>query len=288
MQVRKAPSMPDYPFEPRYVDTGDGRIHYIDVGAGPAVVLVHGTPTWSYLYRHLIRVLAASYRVVALDHLGFGRSAKPRNADYRLAAHAARFSRLVDRLGLQDMVLGVHDFGGPIALAHAIERPENVRGLVLFNTWLWSLEGTPAERASRLLGGVLGRVLYTRLNFSPRVLLKASFGDRSKLTKEAHAAYLEPFGSPAERLAPWVLARELTGSGAWYDGLWQRRDRIADKPSLLLWGMKDPAFGPDFLERWKGTLRNARAVELPDAGHFAQEEAPDDVAREVAGFLGGL
>lgn len=278
----------DYEFKPRRFDVPDGRIHYVDEGTGPAVVLVHGTPTWSYLYRHLIRALSDSYRVVVPDHLGFGRSGKPREADYRPAGHAANLARLLDHLRLEDIVMGVHDFGGPIGLSYAVERPGNVRGLILFNTWLWSLEGTQAERASRLLGGPLGRFLYTRLNLSPRVLLKAAFGNRRLLTREVHGRYLEPFALPDEREAPWVLARELMGSAAWYRGLWERRARITDKPSLLLWGMKDPTFGPAYLARWRSELTDARVVEVPEAGHFVPEEAPDLVAQEVRTFLDGL
>lgn len=278
----------DYEFRPRRFDVPDGRMHYVDEGAGPAVVLVHGTPTWSYLYRHLIRALSDDYRVVVPDHLGFGRSEKPRKADYRPAAHAENLARLLDHLGLEDIVLGVHDFGGPIGLSYATERPEYVRGLVLFNTWLWSLEGTPAERASRLLGGRLGRFLYTRLNLSPRVLLKAAFGDRRQLTRELHARYLEPFASRDEREAPWVLARELMASTEWYRGLWAQRGRIIEKPSLVLWGMKDPTFGPDYLARWERELTDARVIRVGHAGHFVPEEAPDLVVREVRAFLAGL
>lgn len=274
-----------YDFEPHYFEVEGGRIHYVDEGAGPPVLLVHGTPTWSYLYRNLIRVLASTNRVIAADNLGFGRSDKPAGADYRPAAQAANLKALVDSLDLRDLVVAVHDFGGPIGLSYAIERPENVCGLVLFNTWMWSLVDTPAEKMSRLLGGAVGRFLYTRMNFSPRVLLKAAFADKSKLTRDIHRHYLAPFPTPDSRIATWVFARELIGSSDWYEELWRRRDRIADKPALLLWGMKDPAFKPDALARWKSTLVRARAVEFSDAGHFPQEEAHERVATEVQRFL---
>lgn len=277
-----------YPFEPRYLDVGPGRVHYVEEGAGRPVVLVHGTPTWSFLYRRLIAGLSDEHRVIAVDHLGFGRSDKPPDADYRPEAHARNLARVLDHLGLEDVVVGVHDYGGPIGLPYAVRRPENVRGLILFNTWMWSLEGTSAARSGRLLGGRLGRALYTRLNLSPRVLLKAMFADRRKLTRELHRRYLEPFPTAGERMAPWVLARELAGSGAWYRSLWERRDRIAGKPALVLWGSKDPAFGANALARWRDLLEAARIVELPDAGHFVQEEAPERTLEEVRAFLASL
>lgn len=274
-----------YPFEHHYLDVGPGRLHYIDEGSGPAVVLVHGTPTWSFLYRHLIRDLSRDHRVIAIDHLGFGLSEKPEGWSYRPEDHARNLEVLLEHLAPGEVTLVVHDFGGPIGLSYAHRHPERVRALVLFNTWCWSLRGTPTERVSKVMGGPLGRLLYERLNLSPRVLLKAAFGDKSKLPREVHRHYTAPFPTPASRRGPWVLARELIGSSEWYDSLWQGRERFADKPTLILWGMKDPAFGRDALERWKTTLPHARTVEFPDAGHFVQEEAPEEAAREIRAFL---
>lgn len=274
-----------YPFRSHFVDVGPGRLHYIDEGAGPVIVMVHGTPTWSLLYRAFIRDLSRDHRVVAIDHLGFGLSDKPAGWSHRPEDHARNLELLIDRLGLRDITLVVHDFGGPIGLAYAIEHPENVRALVLFNTWMWSLRGTRSERVSKLMGGRIGRFLYQRLNVSPRVLVKAAFGDKRKLTKEVHRHYIDALPTPASRRGPWILARELGGSSDWYENLWLRRDRITDKPVLLLWGMKDPAFQPTALDRWKGAFTNARIVEFPGAGHFVQEEAPDVSVREIRSFL---
>ena len=277
-----------YPFRPRYLDVGPGRMHYVDEGEGPVVVLVHGTPTWSFLDRHLIRELSRDHRVIALDHLGFGLSDKPTGWSYRPEDHARNLEHLIEHLELRDITLVVHDFGGPIGLSYAIRHPQTVRALVLFNTWMWSLEGTPTERVSKFMGGPIGRFLYTRLNLSPRVLLKAAFGDKRKLTREVHRHYIEAFSTPEERYGPWVLARELIGSSDWYESLWQHRSHLAAKPSLILWGMKDPAFGRDALERWQAALTNARTIEFPEAGHFVQEESPEEVARAIRTFLSGV
>ncbi len=274
-----------YPFRSRYLDVGPGRMHYVDEGEGPVLVMVHGTPTWSFLYRKLIQGLAEGHRVIAPDHLGFGLSDKPPEWGYRPEDHAANLELLIERLELDDITLLVHDFGGPIGLSYAVEHPANVRSLVLFNTWMWSLEGTAAEKLSRFMAGAVGRFLYERMNLSPRVLLKAAFGDKRKLTPEIHRHYIEAFPTPAERHGPWVLARELVGSSEFYESLRRRSWKIADHPALLLWGMKDPAFGPSALERWRSLLTNARAVEVAEAGHFVQEEAPGTALREIRAFL---
>lgn len=322
-----------YPFAPHYLEVGAGRIHYLDEGGGEPIVFVHGTPTWSFLWRDLIRELRGEYRCVAPDHLGFGLSDKPRAAaparptngyphgalpsggnqsgtpspegrpnhtpprdghptatppawDGTPRAHAENLARLIGHLGLRDVTLVVHDFGGPIGLAYALAHPENVRRVVLMNTWLWSNEGNGAvEGASRLLGGPIGRFLYTRLNFSARVLLRSAYADKRKLTPEVHRHYLAPFAEPAERLAPWLLARELTGSNEWYESLWRRRDLLAGKPMLIAWGLADRLITAPQLRRWQEAFPDAEVVPLEGVGHFVTEEAPARVTRAVREFL---
>lgn len=261
-----------YPFRPHYFPTPAGRMHYVDEGRGPVVLLVHGTPTWSFLFRDLIRDLSRDHRVLAVDHLGFGLSDKPASAPYEPQDHARRLGALCDALELDDVTLLVHDFGGPIGLAWALDHPERIHAPVLMNTWMWSLEGTSAARVGRLFSGIPGRLLYTRLNFSPRILLPAGFADRSRLTDEVHRHYLAPFPEPGARRAPWVLARALAASSDWYAELWTRRERLEGARTLLLWGMKDRFFGPDVLDRWRDALPDARVHEFPEAGHFVPEE----------------
>lgn len=276
-----------YPFT-RRVRTlpGGARLHYVDEGAGEPVVFAHGTPTWSFEWRHLVRALAPTHRCLAPDHLGFGLSDRPSGADYSPEGHAARFRAWLDGLDLDRFSLVVHDFGGPIALPAAVERPERVRRLVVLNSWMWSFEGDPqAERGARLLSGRIGRWMYRRLNASLRLITPMAYGDRKKLTREIHAQYLAPFPDAAGREAVlWPLARALLGSSAHYQDLWERRARLAEIPALVVWGTADPALPPRHLERWREALPGARVVELP-VGHWPHEEAPEAVALEVASFL---
>ena len=110
------------------------------------------------------------------------------------------------------------------------------------------------------------------------------FGDRSRLTPEIHRQYLNPFESAKERSGPWILARELAGSAEWYESLWDRRAMLASKPSLLLWGMKDPTFGTDALARWREALPGAELEEFSEAGHFVQEEVSLALVPRIASF----
>lgn len=276
-----------YPFLSRWITLPEGhRMHYVDEGEGEPLLLVHGTPTWSFEWRNVIRGLAPGRRCVAPDHLGFGLSDRPQGGRYTPEWHAANLRAFVERLGLLDFTLVVHDFGGPIGLPLAIEPPERVRRLVVLNTWMWSLRGDAGVvRAARILGSRLGRFLYRRLNLSLRVIVPSAFGDRRKLTPEVHRHYLAPFPDPGSRDVLWELARSLMGSEAHYQALWSRRERLRDLPALVIWGMKDPAFRPPQLARWREVLPGAEVVELP-VGHWPQEEAPEEVLRALRAFLG--
>jgi haloalkane dehalogenase len=273
-----------YPFTSHYLDLANGRMHYVDQGQGQPIVFVHGTPTWSFLYRDLIKRLSARYRCVAPDQIGFGLSDKPVNWTYRPADHALNLAKLIEHLDLHEITLVVHDFGGPIGLSYAVEQPENIARLVVFNTWMWSLaDDRQVRRADRLVRGVLGKYLYTRLNASPRFLLPALWANKATLTPEVHKAYTAVHPQAQDRMGMYQLARELLGSSDWYDGLWERRARLANIPALLLWGLKDATFGAG-LGRWREVFPQAQVITYPDAGHFVMEEEPS-VGEHVETFI---
>ncbi|MEM8531962.1 MAG: alpha/beta fold hydrolase [Chloroflexota bacterium] len=275
-----------YPFESHYFEVDGARMHYVDEGQGAPVVMVHGTPTWSFLYRHMIKALSPHYRCIVPDHLGFGLSDKPEHIGYYPRDHARRLRALIEHLGLRDLTLVVHDFGGPIGLSYAIEQPDNVRAVVLFNTWLWSLQGELIPEAAGISSrGPIGTFLFEQLNYEVHVVFKSVWGDRSKLTRDLHQQYIRPFPQPRDRQSVRLLARELRASSAWYDALWAQRERIKDIPTLLLWGGKDLLFKTKHLTRWQSLFTNAQTVTFPESGHFVQEEAPDKLNPIVAQFL---
>ncbi len=272
-----------YPFAPRYVDLAAGWMHYIDEGRGAPVLFVHGTPTWSFEYRQLIKILSPHVRCIAPDHLGFGLSERPARFAYTPEAHAAALKEFVTRLGLDDLTLVVHDFGGPIGLPLCFDRVVRVKRLVLMNTWMWPFDGDPdMQRKAKLAGGALGKLLYQYANFSLKVLMPSAYGDRKKLTPAIHRQYLEVFRDRKARVRVLhALARALTGSRDYYASLLAQAGKLKPLPTLIIWGMKDSAFLPTQLARWRDLLPYAKVVELPDAGHWPHEEEPDDVARLV-------
>jgi haloalkane dehalogenase len=274
-----------YPFASHVHVVDDARMHYLDEGPRDdphPIVIAHGTPTWSFEWRDVVRTLRRDRRVIVPDHLGFGLSDKPATADYTPAAHARRLASLIDALALPRFVLVVHDFGGPIGLGAALGRLDRVERIVLANTWFWSVEDDArAVSISRFVRGWIGRFLYLWLGFSPRVLLPSALGDRRRLTRAIHRHYLAPFARRVDRRAPWVLGCELAGSSAFYASIWARRSELAAIPSAIVWGERDPAFGPAYLARLRTALPYARVHALPEVGHFPAEEAPSEVVRAI-------
>jgi haloalkane dehalogenase len=275
-----------YPFESHHLDLEMGRLHYVDEGDGPPVVMVHGNPTWSFLYRDLIRRLAPGFRCVAPDHIGFGLSDKPAGWTYLPEQHAANLAALIESLDLHGITLVVQDWGGPIGLSYAVEHPDRVARVVIMNTWMWPVDDDRYYRAfSGFMGGPVGRFLIKRFNLFARSLLRRAYGDKSRLSKEVHRHYLEALPTPADRIGCTVMPREIIGSTAWLRRLWDQRAALAGKPALIAWGMKDIAFREKELNRWIEALPQAEVVRLPDVGHYVQDEAPQQLGEAVERFL---
>ena len=213
-----------WPYPPREATLGDGHVHYVDEGLGLPVVLVHGTPTWSFEWRHLIaglrdrvRCCARSPRLRALR--------PPLERRYRPEDHARRFHEWIDAILPADRLhLVVHDFGGPIALDWALDHPERLLSVTVLNSWMWSFEDDASmRRKARLAGGALGRFLYRRFNASQRLIMPSAYGDRRKLTPAIHGQYLPLFPSPdsrelsrslwPSRCSPRALSSTACGSG---------------------------------------------------------------------------
>lgn len=276
-----------FPFSSRFVPVDGHQLHYVDEGTGPVILFVHGTPEWSFGWRDLIAGLKDRYRCIAVDHLGFGLSDKPARGDYRVEAHANRLLRFTEALNLKAFHLIANDFGLSIGLSVAIRHPERVQKISLFNGWMWPLSGDPHYAGpAKVMRTWLGRLMYLRFNFPVNVVMPSAFGDRRKLTPEVHRHYKRALPTPASRVAAYAFAPELLDAEAFWQSLWEQRDRLADKPFLLFWGLKDRFVPPYELAKWEQALPNATVVRYPNAGHFVQEEEPEDMVARLRVFLG--
>jgi haloalkane dehalogenase len=281
-------ALPDFPFAPNWLDQDGLRMHYLDEGdrAAQPVLLLHGEPTWSFLWRRILPPLtAAGRRVVAPDLLGFGRSDKPTDRDwYTYDRHAESVARLVRELDLRDLVVVVHDWGGPIGLRFAVEHEERVDRLVILDTGVGGGRA-PSEswlrfrEAVRHVGGALdiGRLVAA--------------GTARGLADDVRAAYDAPFPTPEAKAGalafPDLVPTEPEHPSTEPMNRVEEALRSWEKPALVVWGAEDAVLPPSVGERFLELIPGATRLELvEDASHFLQEDAPDEVAAHVVGFLG--
>lgn len=276
----------EYPFDSHYFDVPAGRMHYVDEGQGSPVVMVHGNPTWSFLYRHLIKEMSNEYRCIAMDHIGFGLSDKPLDWSYFPEEHAKNLNLLIEELKLNNITLVVQDWGGPIGLSYAVNNPANVKSIVLMNSWMWSAAGDPHfEKFSGFMGGAIGKFLIKHFNFFVRVVMKQAMGDKSILTRPIHRHYLNALKEPNARKGCWTFPKQIITSSSWLETLWSQRENLKTIPALILWGMKDIAFRKEELETWLGVFSDPEVIKFENVGHFVQEEKGRQLGQMVKEFL---
>jgi haloalkane dehalogenase len=274
-----------YPFQSHFITIENNQIHYIDEGIGTTLLFVHGTPEWSFGYRDVIKQLRKSFRCVAIDLLGFGLSDKPKGTDYTCEAHSRRLTMFIAQLGLKNLNVIANDFGGSISLGYVLDHPDNVDKIVLFNTWMRSLKNDKHYSGpAKILNTWLGRFLYLTMNAPVNTIMPAAYGDKRKLSPEVHRHYkaVLPLG---ERTATYAFALEMSYANTWWQDLWDRLNTLSDDRFLFFWGMKDKFVPPYELENWKSRLPGSRYIVFEDAGHFVQEEKPDEMSKAIEGFI---
>jgi haloalkane dehalogenase len=260
----------------------DGRnVHFVDAGAGFPLVLVHGSPTSSFLFRHQIAALLGKFRIIAPDLPGFGRSdAPPGGAGLEQQASVLR--GLLDHLGLGQYALVGHDWGGPIGMAAAIRKPDEVRRLVLVNTTLrpdwrppWYWRGYTAP--------LLGDLLLVGLNAFGRGLPTMM---RAARDRSVHARYLDPSRRIDSRRT-FIALERLSGYRPLMEKVVEALPGMK-VPTLILWGLPDAYFRSPEEERLHALLPHAKLQPLPEAGHFPQEDAPEAVTQALLDFFGEI
>ena len=282
-----------YPFDSHFLDIGGLKYHYLDEGEGDPVVAVHGNPTWSFYYRELVKELRGDHRVVAPDHIGCGLSDKPGDDryPYTLSRRVEDFSRLMDELGLEGVNLVLHDWGGMIGLAWAVQNPERVKRLVILNTaafplpeskpfpWqLWLVRDTP-----------IGPLMVRGLNAFSRGASHVAC-TRKKLSKTMRDAYCAPYDSWTDRIATLRFVQDipLRPDDSGYDIVSDTAARLEvfrDRPVLICWGDKDFVFDHHFLAVWQKVYPDAEVHRFADCGHYILEDASEEIIPLVRRFL---
>jgi haloalkane dehalogenase len=271
-----------YPFEDRYADVAGCRVHYVDEGSGPPLLMLHGNPTWSFLYREIVKGLRDRHRCIALDYPGFGLSVPRRGYGFTAREHADVVERFVERLDLSDVTLMVQDWGGPIGFAAATRHPDRFSAFVIANTWAWPKSDPPTQAFSRLLGGPIGRRLILNRNLFVEMALGR--GLRRPLPEAAMNAYRGPFPTPGSRWPTAIFPREILAARPFLAEVQSRLPTFRDRRALLVWPTKDPAFGDRERRRWEELFPDHRTVLLEGAGHYVQEDAPEEIVAAIRDF----
>jgi pimeloyl-ACP methyl ester carboxylesterase len=260
------------------------KIHYVDVGSGPILLFLHGNPSWSFQWRDLIGGLRGSFRCVALDYPGFGFSSAPEGYGFTPREQTRIVEEFVDRLGLHDVTLVLQDWGGPIGIGIAEDRPELVRNIILGNTWAWpTKKSEPRGLWSVIAGGPIGEFL--QINFNGVVYESFASSGVHPHPEQALSIYKRPLQPVDRRGIAVFYAREITIERDYFLGLDAGLSRLRSKPTLIFWGSKDPGFLGNDLERWEKVLPHHRTIILPNANHFFFEDAPQQVIDETRRFM---
>ena len=292
-----------WPFAPRFHDGAGFRQHYIDEGAGRPVLLLHGQPTWGYIYRKFIPVLAGTHRVIVPDHMGFGKSETPPDREYTLRTHVENLTTLIEALDLRDITLVMQDWGGPIGVGYAVRHPERIHSLVLMNTivgygsagrrdlpnpletpWFrWIRDGLPTGRTEAVLSNLGSTILS--------VMQIVGLERLDRVDPTFIRAYAAPFATPADCKGAIEFPLDLA-LGRIRDFVKEGAAGVAalrGKPALMLEGMLDRAIPPALaLADFAGLWPNAPIIQVPQAGHYIQEDAPEVVVPALQTFLGML
>lgn len=276
-----------YPFESKFLKIRNYRYHYIDEGSGEPLLLLHGNPSWSFMFRNVIRELSKTNRVIAPDHLGCGLSDKPQEYNYRLELHIENIEELVMRLELENINLLMHDWGGAIGMGFASRSPEKVKRLIICNTAAFTFKRMPLRIAICRLP-YLGKKIVMDWNLFCKA---ASFMTTVKpLPPEIKAAYMMPYDTPEKRVAIYRFVQDIPMSFA--DNSYELLKTIEsslwmfkETPTLILWGMKDWCFNAKVLKKWKDFLPYAKVKTFDNAGHWLFEDCPEEINSEIKDFV---
>jgi haloalkane dehalogenase len=260
------------------------RMHYVDEGEGDPVLLLHGQPTWSYLYRKVIPELTPTARVIAPDYFGFGLSDKPTERDwYSYDAHTTSIARLVEQLDLRNLTIVMQDWGGPIGFRVAVENPDRVAHLVVLNTGIYS--GRPPGETWLRFRELVRR---TGTDFEPSRLIRLTL--TRQISDEEAAAYDAPFPTPESKTGVLMFPELVPDSDEHPSAaaMLAVREQLThwDKPTLVFFGDSDPIFSPRVAERLAALIPGAvLQPPIEGAGHFLQEDAGAEVGQRIARWL---
>jgi len=271
------------PYASNWVTIDGNDVHYLDVGAGPVLLMLHGNPTWSVLYRDLIAGLSDRFRCIALDYPGFGLSTARAGYGFTAAEHSRVVQQFVTHLDLTSVTTIMQDWGGPIGIGAMVADPSRYAALVVGNTWAWP-SNLWTKSFSVVMGSrVTGPLMSQRLNLFVKDMIPR-WHMRTRLTDAEMAMYVGPFPTVESRYPAMVLPREIRTAGPFLADIATRLTLVRELPLLLLWADKDIAFKDSVRRRWQATFPNRRDHTLHGVGHYWQDDAGDEAVNEIGSW----
>ena len=293
---REQPWARQYPFSSNWLGLprdGGGHtwLHFVDEGprGAPVIVFLHGNPTWSWYWRHLVVALRDRYRCIAIDHLGMGLSDRPQADPYRLAGHVDRVHALLTALGIDRFRLVGHDWGGCIAAGVATRDPSRVDGIVWMNTAAFRSTFIPASIAVCRIPG-FGALAVRGLNAFAGVATLRATKKHERLRGTVRQGYLAPYGNWHDRIATHRFVLDIPrepSHPSWSDlvGIEQKLPGLKEKPIALFWGDADFCFTPAFRERFQSEFPQAEVHAWADCGHYVAEDARERIEPLLVDFF---
>ena len=270
-----------FPFASRFIDIDGNTVHYVDEGEGPILLMLHGNPTWSFLWREVIAELRHDFRCIALDYPGFGLSTAKPGYRYLPEEHADVVSGFVEALDLKSVTLVGQDWGGPIGLAAALRHPGVFDRLVLANTWAWPVNGSlHFEAFGRIVGGLPMRFLVRQFNVLVNAFIPTGHRRRTPTDSEM-AHYRQALDTSDRRHACAVLPGRVLASRAFFADVESGLKDLAHLPTLIVWGDADIAFRRQERERLEATFTNHTTVVVEGAGTYVESDAPEEFVAAI-------
>jgi|SaaInlStandDraft_1057018.scaffolds.fasta_scaffold25937_2 cis-3-alkyl-4-acyloxetan-2-one decarboxylase len=281
-----------YPFQENFFTCSEGhQLHYVDEGPkdGPIILMVHGNPSWSFLYRDVIKDLSSKYRCIAIDHLGCGKSAQPLEGPYDLAHHISRLGQLVKHLDLKNITLLLHDWGGAIGMGMANNYPDRIKAISLFNTAAFTDTRIP-RRIALCRWPVLGPFLNLCLNAFARGATVMALPKGARMSAKVKSGFLYPYSTARQRRAINAFVQDIPmgpthPTWSTLKNVEEGLSKFSNHPVKIFWGEQDFCFNTHFYERWKKVWPHAETDLFSDGGHYLLETHAKKVSEALDSWM---
>ncbi|MHA1451064.1 MAG: alpha/beta fold hydrolase [Candidatus Hodarchaeales archaeon] len=290
--INTSPFKDLYPFDSHWLNIDGNQYHYLDEGPreSPAIVMIHGNPTWSFYYRDLVKPLREKFRVIVPDHIGCGMSDKPQDYSYTIEQHIKNLEKLISHLQLKSLTLVMHDWGGGIGMGYAIRHPEKIARFIIFNTAVFMLSSIP-RRIKICRSDHFGGFLVRRLNAFLKFAVRYGTSQRKRFTNAVKAGYMAPYNNWKNRIAIHRFVQEIPLESNHHtrvvvEELEAGLSNFRHHPMMILWGADDFTFSEkDVLPEWRVRFPGAKVEIIPNAGHFVVEDAHEKIVPRMMEFL---